>query len=68
MVRPRVALRDPAAAPFSIRRAPAAEPTIHVTIGRVEVRAVTPPAPSSRKGRDASPVMSLDEYLRTRAR
>lgn len=67
MLRPRVAIHD-RPPPFSIKHAPAAEPTIHVTIGRVEVRAVTPAAPSGRKARDASPVMSLDEYLRTRAR
>jgi hypothetical protein len=41
------------------------EPTIHVSIGRVEVRATTD---GSRplKQRSASPVMSLDEYLRAR--
>jgi len=44
------------------------EPTIHVTIGRIDVRAVAPTAPTHRRERDASPVMSLDEYLRTRAR
>jgi hypothetical protein len=42
------------------------EPTVHVTIGRLEVRATKesshPARPSS-----ASPVMSLDEYLRKRA-
>jgi hypothetical protein len=39
-------------------------PTIRVTIGRVEVRAVTPtPAPSRKPARPA-PRMSLDEYLR----
>lgn len=43
-------------------------PTIHVSIGRIEVRASTPPAPASKKERPASPVMSLDEYLRQRSR
>ena len=40
-------------------------PTIHVTIGRIEVRA-TPPAATQPKPRSVSPVMNLDEYLRQR--
>lgn len=44
------------------------EPEIHVSIGRIEVRAaVAAPAETARAGRP-SPVMSLDEYLRARAR
>jgi hypothetical protein len=48
---------------------PAAAPTIHVTIGRVEVRAVVQPAAAARRRpAAASPaVMSLDEYLKQRA-
>jgi hypothetical protein len=43
-------------------------PTIHVTIGRVEVRATQPAAePKKRPPRAQSPVMSLDEYLQQRA-
>jgi hypothetical protein len=45
-----------------------AEPTIQVTIGRVEVRAVVQPAGAAGKERSTSVVMSLDEYLRRRAR
>jgi hypothetical protein len=46
--------------------APEAGPTIHVTIGRVEVRAT--PAPAARKRtRSRPPVMSLDDYLRQRS-
>lgn len=41
-------------------------PTIQVTIGRIEVRATPPPAPSPAKSRPASPTMSLEEYLRQR--
>jgi len=52
----------------SAPRAPKAEPTIHVTIGRVEVRAVTAPPPDTVRTERPSPVMSLHEYLRTRAR
>jgi hypothetical protein len=40
-------------------------PTIHITIGRIEVRA-TPPPVSGAKSRPAAPVMSLDDYLRQR--
>ncbi len=45
---------------------PAAEPTVQVTIGRIEVRASKENAHSSRMPA-ASPVMPLDEYLRKRA-
>ena len=40
--------------------------TIHVTIGRIEVRATPPPSAPPRKQAAAS-VMSLDEYLKTRS-
>jgi hypothetical protein len=40
------------------------EPDVHVTIGRVEVRATPPPSPPVR--RNAPQPMSLDEYLRRR--
>lgn len=42
------------------------ESTIHVTIGRIEVRAVQPP-PAAAKSRQSQPVMNLDEYLRQRS-
>jgi hypothetical protein len=69
---PRSAI-EPRLAPRSaeVRRSAAssqfkpAEPTIQVTIGRIEVRATAQP-PSARRERTASPVMSLDEYLRSR--
>jgi hypothetical protein len=41
------------------------EPTIQVTIGRIEVRATPPAQPP--KQRSEPPVMSLDEYLRQRS-
>jgi hypothetical protein len=47
---------------------PEAEPAIHVTIGRVEVRAEVGGHLPSRADRAPSPVMSLDEYLRRRAK
>lgn len=43
------------------------EPTVQVTIGRIEVRARKESSPSQRAGAK-SPVMSLDEYLRGRGR
>jgi hypothetical protein len=43
-----------------------AEPTITVTIGRIEVRAVAPPQPV-KSPPPVAPVMSLDEYLRRRS-
>jgi hypothetical protein len=45
---------------------PPSIPSVQVSIGRVEVRAVfAPPAPPPARGRPA-PVMSLDEYLKSR--
>lgn len=45
------------------------EPTIQVTIGRIEVRATPPPTaqPQSQQ-RSAPPVMSLDQYLQQRSK
>jgi hypothetical protein len=44
------------------RRAP--EPTVHVTIGRVDVRAVKADEPTERPKRSRpAPRMSLDDYL-----
>ena len=42
-------------------------PVIRVTIGRVEVRAVHPPAPTSKKQRSRPPTLNLDDYLGQRA-
>ncbi|MBO0859244.1 MAG: hypothetical protein J2P21_12340 [Chloracidobacterium sp.] len=41
-------------------------PTVHVTIGRVEVRATQLTPQSSPKPRPSRPTMSLDDYLRRR--
>ena len=41
-------------------------PTIHVTIGRVEVRATSPPISSARKPAETKTGPSLDDYLRAR--
>jgi hypothetical protein len=42
------------------------EPTVHVTIGRIEVRAVQQPSQTTAKPRATQPVMNLDDYLRRR--
>ncbi|WP_199746994.1 hypothetical protein, partial [Corallococcus sp. AB049A] len=48
----------------ALESAPA--PVVQVTIGRIEVRAVTPPAPARPAPARTSPSLSLDEYLRRR--
>jgi hypothetical protein len=42
------------------------EPTIRVSIGRIDVRAVSPPASPPRRTKQPAPKMSLDDYLRAR--
>jgi hypothetical protein len=44
------------------------EPIIHVSIGRIEVRAIASEAPLKRTERTVSPVMGLDQYLRQQAK
>jgi hypothetical protein len=61
------AQREWAASPEQplVAREQPAPPTIHVSIGRIEVRAVTAPAPQQqRPAAPAPPKLSLDEYLR----
>jgi hypothetical protein len=41
-------------------------PTINVTIGRIEVRALPPAAAPPRAQKTAAPLMSLEEYMRRR--
>lgn len=43
------------------------EPIINVTIGRIEVRAITSPQKLAPKPESRTPVMGLDEYLRRRS-
>jgi hypothetical protein len=52
--------------PSRMPETPEQPPTIHVTIGRIEVKAATP-ALAPKRGTPASPTMSLDEYLRRRS-
>lgn len=57
-----------ASPPQTISSQPSPRPTIHVTIGRLEVRAVTAPAnvPAKNMERRRNSLLSLDEYLRQR--
>jgi hypothetical protein len=55
-------LRPAGMIPFAASQA-APEPTIQVTIGRIEIRAEREPS-ATRKPAPTSPVMVLDEYLR----
>ena len=58
-VTPAIALRDAG------RALAADQPTIQVTIGRVEIRATVTPV-TARKPAVRPPAMSLDEYLKRR--
>jgi len=61
----RVTTSERSSAPTT--EATSSAPTIHVIIGRIDVRAVTPPAPASRpKPIRAGPTLSLDDYTRQR--
>ncbi len=46
---------------------PTSPPTIQVTIGRIDVRAIAAPTPSRRPSTPSSAKLSLDEYLRSRS-
>jgi hypothetical protein len=55
--------------PFLVRQeAPAPEPVIQVTIGRIEVRATPPAVQPPRPRPVAQTGVSLEEYLRRRSR
>lgn len=48
-------------------RAARQEPVVHITIGRVEVRAAAEPQPAPRRGPRRRQALGLDEYLRRKA-
>jgi hypothetical protein len=63
----RETMARPAAAKAPVAAAvhPRPEPSVQVTIGRVEVRAIFPEAPPARiPAPRARPTVSLDEYLK----
>ena len=59
---------DPAEAFASRRTVSKPEPTVNVTIGRIEVRASVPPPNPPQKPVKQPPVMGLEEYLRRRSK
>jgi hypothetical protein len=66
-LQPRVTLAE--RQPFVPQReSPAPEPVIHVTIGRIEVRAAAAPKAPARERPAARPAVDLDEYLRQRSK
>ena len=71
VARPRTRLAQPAGPVPAEGEQPASgpesPPTIRVTIGRVEVRAVMPPAPEPAPPTRHAPQLSLDDYLKQRS-
>jgi hypothetical protein len=60
-------LKPPATPAVSLLQpSPKEPPAIHVTIGRVEVRAMMPAAQVKPPPERSAPKMSLDDYLRSR--
>jgi hypothetical protein len=60
--RSRSALEEPVRQPDLAEGQEAAEPVVHVHIGRIEVRAPARPEPV-RAPKPRDPLLSLDEYL-----
>lgn len=60
--------RAPVDSPMQKEYAPTLPQAIHVTIGRLEIRAVTPPAAQPRPQSSRGSVVSLEDYLRQRSR
>jgi hypothetical protein len=52
--------------PTARRQTEPAGPDVHISIGRVEIKAVPGPAPAPRPERPRRPVLGLDEYLKER--
>jgi hypothetical protein len=66
-LQPRITVAEPD--PFPVRReAPAPEPVIHVSIGRIEVRATQTPKAPVRERSAARPAVDLEDYLRQRSK
>ncbi|WP_328609089.1 hypothetical protein OG943_08190 [Amycolatopsis sp. NBC_00345] len=65
--RPGPAPAGPPRPPMARRAAEPAGPDVHISIGRVEIKAVPGPAPAPRPERHRRPVLGLDEYLKERA-
>jgi hypothetical protein len=60
--------RESSLQPNSATMVPASPPTIQVTIGRIEVRAVMPsPPPARQRSAPSTPKLSLQDYLKSRS-
>jgi hypothetical protein len=60
--------RDGVGAAQTRRQQATTEPPVHVTIGRIEVTALTQAAPAKRVSAPRKPAMSLEDYLARRQR
>ena len=60
--------RRPQVRSVNSQSAAAPEPEIHVSIGRIEVRAVNEPSNPRKAAQQHPPVMGLDEYLRHKSK
>jgi hypothetical protein len=54
--------------PPHVQTNPQPDPVIQISIGRIEVRATPASGPATTRQKAATPVMSLDQYLRQRSR
>ncbi len=63
---PRLPLPEPVAQPAQPSMSKMSEPVVHVTIGRVEIRAVSAPAAQKRSA-PPKPALSLSDYLQRRS-
>ncbi len=52
--------------PPSVEEREPSETVVHVSIGRIDVRASQPPAPERRPARPSGPRLSLADYLKRR--
>jgi len=63
---PPIAGSAPARIPRNEDRPPHSEPDVHITIGRIEVRAVPEPPPAARRAERVTAAPTLQDYLRSR--
>jgi hypothetical protein len=68
LLRPRVTLAEPAPSPLRREASVAPAPTIHVSIGRIEVRATPAAKGPVRETAAARPAVDLETYLRQRSK
>ena len=64
---PRLPHAEPLAQSVQPAIGPASEPVVHVTIGRVEIRAVAAPSAVPKRSAAPKPALSLSDYLQQRS-